>query len=472
MSVSPVSLGLDLGTSGIKAVLMDEHGVVVASAGAEYVVRTPHPTWAETAPAEWEAAARSVVREVLAAAPGVKVVGIGLDAQMHGLVLVDADGEALRPAMLWPDARATAQVSIWQDSAERGVLANPIVPGMSGPMLRWVKDNEPAVFDRARKAVSPKDWLRNRLVPGVLTDPTDASATLMWDVPANDWAYALMDGMGIDAALLPPLRSADESVGVLSKEVAASWGLPAGIPVSAGCGDVPATIHGLGAGGDQFTIIVGTGGQVIRTGAPAVANSAPTHHTYRAVDGSHFAMSAIQNAGLALRWVAERLDATWDELYAAVPREPHQAGGDLIFLPYLVGERSPVRVSAGTAGWRNLVLGASRRDLLRSAAEGVAFALRFGLEALPAVPDGPIDIVGGGVRSPYFRQLLADVLGQPVRLIAVSNLTAAGAARLGWSVAGRPDVQTAIVKEDPISPSPTADYKRQWKAFVAATRAL
>jgi xylulokinase len=302
---------------------------------------------------------------------------------------------------------------------------------------------------------------------------TDASATLLWDVAADRWAHDVVTGVGLDPALLPVAREPDETAGAIGAEAAAAWGLPAGLPVSVGCSDVAATLLGAGAAADRSTLVVGTGAQVLRPGVRAADDPAPRSHTYRGV-GTAYAMSAIQNAGLALDWVCRAMGASWAELYAAVPRAaaPHgsvDATGP-VFLPYLSGERVPTPVGSGHGEWTGLGLDTDRGALLRAAAEGVAFAIREGLSVLPPAADPQIDVAGGGARTAQFQQLLADVLRSPVRPVDVPEATAAGAALLGWRAAGRPDVTPALRFGAVVEPRPgaAAAYDRLFERFLAA----
>ncbi|MCW2846048.1 MAG: Xylulokinase [Marmoricola sp.] len=430
-----VSLGIDLGTSGVKTVLLDEAGTAVGGASRSYPVAATRPGWAETDPALWEQAARDAVGETLAAAPGAEVLSVGLDGQMHGTVLVDDAGAAVRPAVLWPDARAADQLPRWRalPDALRVALGNPLTAGMPGPVLGWLAEHEPETLARADSFVLPKDWLRSRLVPGTpCTDGSDASATLLWDVSADAWAVEAAERVGVPVRLLPPLRAADETAGTVGSAVAAEWGLPAGIPVSIGCGDVAATLLGLGAEAHRTVLTVGTGAQLVLPGVRPEPADPVRHQLYRDAEDGWFAMGAVMNGGLALGRVIELLGADWDDLYRSYDTTAALPG----FLPWFAGERLPEGIEAGTAGWFDVGLGTTRADLLASALEGVAFTVRRALEAMPPSAE-VVDLVGGGTRSPVFNQLLADVLHRPLRRLGQRDATVLGAARLGWRTAGR-----------------------------------
>lgn len=436
------SLGIDLGTSGVKTLLCDESGTVHGPTSRTYQVASPHEGWAEIDPALWEHAAKEAVAELLASATDVEVVAVGIAGQMHGTVLVNNQGAPVRAAILWPDARAGDQMPRWHGLSDelRASLANPLTPGMPGPVLGWLAEHEPESVARAESFVLPKDWLRSRLVPSRFTDASDASATLLWDVRTDAWAMEVADAVGVPGRLLPRVVRAEESAGGLAPDAAAEWGLPAYVPVSVGCGDVAATLLGLDAEAHRTVLTVGTGAQLVLPGtAPETKGlgAGPVrHHLYRdAVDG-WYAMGAIMNAGLALTRVVELLGADWEDLYRAYDPQAPLPG----FAPYFAGERVPEPRDAGHAAWFDLDLASTRADLLAAALEGVAFAIRRSFEAMPASAE-VVDLVGGGSRSPVFTQLLADVLHRPLRRLEQRDATVFGASVLGWRTAGEQPVR-------------------------------
>lgn len=430
------ALGLDLGTSGIKAVLVAEDGSALAEASQSYKVSSPHPGWAETDPGEWERAAHSVVTSLLATVADADLVGVGIDGQMHGAVLVDEHAQPVRPAVLWPDSRAATELPRWRElpTATLEALANPLAPGMAGPVLGWLGRHEPETMAVARRLLSPKDWLRTRLVShSVVTDPSDASATLLWSVALDDWDRELCSEVGIDPDLLAPLRPSAAVAGTIGAN-ASSWGLPGDLPVSVGCADAAATLLGTPAVAGRYTFTVGTGAQVVLADVVASAEGPIRFHTYRQADEGYYAMAALMNAGLVLTRVVRLLDATWDELYRPYDGSRALPG----FLPFWSGERLPVALAGSVGSWYDLGLETERVDLIAAALEGVAFAVRRVLEPFPAAVDEVIDITGGGSRHPVFVQLLADVLGRPLRQVLRPDATAIGAGLLAWWAAGRP----------------------------------
>jgi xylulokinase len=438
------TLGLDLGTSSAKAVVLDTGGTVLAQASAGYPVTSAAAGYAESDPADWWAAVSACAREAVAAAGGAaaggaRPVAIGLSGQMHGLVMTSADGRALRPALLWADSRATGALRAYRQLPRPALdrLANPLAPGMTGPMLRWVAGHEPEVYAGARWALSPKDWLRARLTGEVHAEPSDASATLLYDLAGDRWDLEVVSALGLDAGLLAPLLpSAAAAAGQLTAGAAAELGLPAGLPVAAGAGDTAAAALGSGiASESDIALTVGTGAQVIRPRAAPVNRAEAGVHLFRlASPDGWYQMGATLSAGLSLNWVREVLNATWEELYASAGPPGAQ---DPVFVPHLSGERTPYCDPALRGSWTSLTLAADRASLLRSALEGTAYAIRDALDAL--VGDerpGCLRLAGGGTLAAGWRQLLADVLGLPLYAVDVPAASGRGAALLGAISAG------------------------------------
>jgi xylulokinase len=437
--VNACALGLDLGTSSAKAVVLDAAGQVLAQASAGYAVTSAQAGYAESDPADWWRAVTACAREATRAA-GAQPAAIGLSGQMHGLVLTSADGAALRPALLWPDTRATAALRAYArlGPAVLARLANPLAPGMAGPLLLWLAEHEPRGYAAARWALQPKDWLRARLTGEFQSEPSDASATLLYDLPGDRWDTGAVSGLGLDASLLAPLLpSSGELAGCLTAGAAAELGLPAGLPVAAGAADTAAAVLGSGVvSSDDIQLTVGTGAQVIRPVTAPVNQAGAGVHLYRsATPAGWYHMGATLSAGLSLNWVRQAMNATWDELYASAG----QAGQahDPLFVPHLSGERTPYSDPALRGSWTALSLAADRTSLLRSALEGTAFAIRDALDALLAGHRPPqLRLAGGGTLAPGWRQLLADVLGLPLYAVDVPAASGRGAALLGARAAG------------------------------------
>ena len=432
------TLGMDLGTSSAKAVVVDTGGEVLAQASAGYTVTSTAAGYAESEPAHWWSAVTACAREAVQAA-GARPVAIGLSGQMHGLVLTSAAGSALRPALLWADSRATGSLRAYRHLSSRVLarLANPLAPGMTGPMLMWIAENEPRAYAEARWALQPKDWLRARLTGEVHAEPSDASATLLYDVMGDRWDLEVVSALGLEAALLAPLLpSAGSPAGHLVAEAGTELGLPAGIPVAAGAGDTAAAALGSGIGPGDIQLTVGTGAQVIRPLVAPVSRADAGVNLYRsATPDGWYQMGATVSAGLSLNWVREVMNATWEELYASAdhPAQTH----DPIFVPHLSGERTPYSDPALRGSWTALSLAGDRTSLLRSALEGAAFAIRDALDALLGEQRPPrLRLAGGGTLAAGWRQLLADVLESPLHAMDVPAASGRGAALLGAHAAG------------------------------------
>ncbi len=472
-------LGIDLGTGSVKALLMDEGGEAWGEGTASYAVSAPHPGWAESDPEKWWWAVSLAVRGAVGG-HGSEVSALGLSGQMHGVVLSDGAGSALRPAVLWADRRSGRELEQYRSLGEETLrsFANPLATGMAGPTLLWLRDHESRAYGSATYALQPKDWLRLRLTGEALSEPSDASATLLYDLEHDSWSITTVRAFGLREDLLPPLVPSSAAAGVLSKETASRLGLSEGIQVAAGAADTAAAALGCGLlepGPVQLN--VGTGAQILSVcSRPTTGSNIQTHLYRTATEGPHgryYAMAAIQNAGLVLEWARKLLNVSWDELYAEAFSVPPGAGG-AAFLPYLGGERTPHFDPDVRGAWTGLDLSHERAHLLRAALEGVAFSLREGLEALEraGIEAPQLRLAGGGAAESPWRQLLADVLGRPLLAFSPSvarKASARGAALLAGLASGVyekgdilalvPETETAIV------PRNTAPYEPAYERY-------
>ncbi|MBN1093722.1 carbohydrate kinase [Blastococcus sp. TML/M2B] len=457
----PVFLGADVGTSGLKLVALDAGGVVVAEAERDHAVDRPRPGWAETDVRVWRAALEAALGDVVPALGGRPVGALGLSGQMHGAVLVDAAGRPVRPAVLWPDGRAAAELARWRrlPEADRAALANPLVPGMTGPVLAWLAAHEPGVLERAAAVLLPKDALRAALVPGAdvaVTDRSDASATLLWDVVADGWSAAATAAAGVAPELLPEVRPGTAVVGTTALGGAE-------VPVVVGGADTPLALLAAGTTGG-LQINLGTGIQVLRPASAPHPAADPSTHTYADVEGGWYAMAALQNGGSAWAWVREVLGLGWDGFFDAAAAGPPGAGGAL-FRPFLTGERGGIAGPDDRGGWTGLSATTTRVDLARAAVEGVAFAVAAAVRSLDLRDDGtPVVVTGGGARPAVVRQVLADVLGRPVGHLPLRSASAIGAAVLAARGVGV-DVVPRRRPEPPVRPrsdARLADAARRW----------
>jgi xylulokinase len=436
-------LGIDLGTSGLKVALVREDGQVVAEGEAAYQVQAPRAGWAETDPAAWWAALGQVVEGMAEPLRTHQVNGIGLAGQMHGVVLCDRAGAPLRPAILWPDRRAQQHLSRWRElsAADRARLSNPIVPGMFGPGLSWLVDNEASVVARAAVALLPKDVVRVGLAGAPCTDRSDASATLLWDVIEDAWARDIAARTGVPDRLLPAVVASADVTGVTSWLAETVAGGPDDVPVVAGGGDTPVAM--LAAGSQGLQINLGTGAQVLLAGVEAGGRADPDTHLYGDTGGHWYAMAAVQNAGLALDWVMTVLGLSWQDLVTVLATPAPRRS--VSFLPFLTGERGALAQPDSRAAWLGLDQATTRDDLARAALEALVFTVRRAVELLPdasASTGGSVCLTGGGGREPALQQLLADVLGREVQRVEVRSSSATGAAVLaarGTGAALAPD---------------------------------
>ncbi len=452
-------LGLDIGTSSVKALLIGADQRVIAIGNAPLDVSRPHPLWSEQNAEDWWQATLAAVAELRAAAPAAwaQLAGIGLSGQMHGATLLDADGCVLRPAILWNDGRSGAECAelhrILPDLTTRA--GNIAMPGFTAPKLLWVRNHEPEVFAATAKVLLPKDYVRFRLTGAYVSEMSDAAGTLWLNVAARDWDDALLAATGLTRSHMPSLVEGSAVSAHLSASLAADWGVAA-VPVAGGGGDNAASAVGIGAvrAGEGF-LSLGTSGVVF-----AVANqyaSAPerTLHAFcHAVPGRWHGMSVILSAAAALSWVAEIVGES--DIAALLGRveawaTPEHRAQAPVFLPYLSGERTPHNDPEANGVFAGLRAGHGQEAMVYAVLEGVAFALADGLDVLRAAgaPLTSCFLVGGGARSRFWGQMLADVLGIPLSLPEGAETGAAlGAARLGMLAAGAGDEASVCFAPD------------------------
>jgi xylulokinase len=491
LSTSPAVLGLDLGTSQVKALLCAPDGSVLGQGTAGYQVSTPRAGWAETNPGHWWQATCTAVRAAAGPAPA-EVAGLAVAGQMHGLVLCTERSVALRSAITWLDRRAEAEAREYErlPADLRARLGNAPSPGMAGPILLWLARHEPDVYWQASWMLQPKDWLRFRMTGQAATDLTDASGTLLFDLARGEWAADLARALGLRTDLLPAIRSPAEIAGPLLPAAAGHLGLRPGLPVAIGAADTAASLlaaHLPAVGppppgrspGQWGLLTLGTGGQLIvptppNSDIPFSDNPDPEGgaiNLFRSVDGGTYRLAAAQNVGVTLDWARRTLGASWDELYDTAARA--WRADTPVFLPYLAGERWDHRASGGA--WTGLTLAHQRDDLLRAALEGVAFLLRGKLEDLRALGCAPaaIQLGGGGSRHPAWRQLLADALAVPLYpdLAGTGWLTARGAALLAAVAAGLvPAARTTVHSGQSTEPVVAASQQAEqsYRRFASA----
>jgi xylulokinase len=481
-------LGLDVGTSSVKACIVDERGRTVASAGMPLPLRTPEPGWTEQNPADWWKAAKPAIKRAVAAARrrGTVVEAVGLSGQMHSSVFLDAKSKVIRPALLWSDGRTSAQcraitARVGEESL-RAWVSNPALEGFTLPKILWLRDREPEAYARLAKVMLPKDYVRMLLTGAVATEPSDAAGTLLFDVANRRWSAEMAGAMDLRLDLLPDVGESAEVLGRVTPQAAKETGLAAGTPVVGGGADNACGAVGVGAVAPGAVVASwGTSGTVLAPMAtPAVDPGMRAHTFCHAVPGTWYVMGVMLSAGAAFAWhqreLARELARSKDAaelLNREAARVPVGAEG-LTFLPYLQGERTPHRDAEARGVFAGLTLAHTRAHMTRAVLEGICFGMRDCLEIIEAlglaVPE--VLITGGGAKAPFVRQLQADIYGRPVVPVDQAEGPAFGAAMLAAVGAGAfPDVATAVGKtlnRRPAQP-PKADahaaYQQPYRRF-------
>jgi xylulokinase len=447
--LSQLLLGLDLGTSGARALAVSTAGRVIAEASAPYPVLTPHPGWSEQRPSDWLAACRIVLGEVAARASGAgEVAALGLTGQMHGSVFLDAGDQVIRPALLWNDQRTYRQAAAITELVGAArlleITGNPALTGFQAPKVLWLRDDEPAAYERVATVLLPKDYVRLWLTGERLTDASDAAGTLLLDLARRTWSSEVLDRLGLPAAWFPAVLESPEPAGRLRPELAAELGLPAGLVVAAGAGDNAAAAAGTGIVREGLvSSSIGTSGVVFaHTDRPRPDPAGRLHAFCHAVPGAYHLMGVTLSAGGSLGWwqgLLSELDASlsYDRLAELAATVPAGAEG-LLFLPYLSGERTPHLDPFARGSWFGLTTRHGLGHLTRALMEGVALSMR---DCLDLMREGGVRVeevraTGGGARHPLWRQLQADVYGLDVRRPEVEEGPAYGAALLGGVAAG------------------------------------
>jgi xylulokinase len=493
-----IVLGLDVGTSGTKAIAMDAQGKLLASALVEYPLYSPKPNWAEQDPADWKRAAFEALAKLAAQVDAKDVKALGLTGQMHGSVFLDANNEVLRPALLWCDQRTAPQCeAITAKVGEARLLemvSNPALTGFTAPKILWVRDNEPAIYEKIRKVLLPKDYIRYVLTGEFATDVADASGTLLFDVKNRTWHKELMSILGIDSAFMPKSFEGPEVTGVLSADAAAKTGLPAGIPVVAGGGDQAA--GGVGCGIVRKGVVsssLGTSGVVFAFADSVSTDPKGRVHTFcHSVPGKWHVMGVMLSAGGSLRWFRDTLCAAeravgeqtgrdpYEYITAAAANAPIGCEG-LLFLPYLTGERTPHKDPYAKGAFLGLSLRHTKAYMARAVLEGVAFGMRDSIEIIRemGIAVSEVRASGGGARSAMWRQILADSGRAPMVTINVDEGPSYGAAILASVAAGLytsvEQACDAIIREIdrvPVIPAHADAYDGWFKEYQAAYTAL
>lgn len=464
------AIGVDVGTTGARAVAVDEDGSVVAAHTAAYVPLTPRPRWTEQDPRDWWRASCDVLAEVAGncAAAGHEVVGIGLTGQMHGSVFLDADDEVIRPALLWNDQRTDEQCRAITDrvGADRlvGITGNPALTGFQAPKVLWLRDKEPASYDRVARVLLPKDYVRLRLTGAAATDAADASGTLFMDLRARAWSRELLDALDVPGGWFPAIHEGPDVAGTVTDDVARELGFASDVPVAAGGGDNAAAAIGTAITREgRMSSSIGSSGVLFAhaEGGPAIDPTGRLHAFAHSVPGAYCTLAVTLSAGASLRWWRDLTGLSYDDLVAEADLVPVGSEG-LLFLPYLAGERTPHLDPLATGGFVGLTTRHTRGHLTRALMEGVVFGLRDGLDIMRGLGVHPTSVcaIGGGATSELWLRLQADIYDAPIERVAVEEGAAYGAALLGHVTAGTFDTvdeATSVVRVLPevTEPDPT-----------------
>ncbi|BAJ64517.1 xylulokinase [Anaerolinea thermophila] len=441
-------LGIDVSTTGVKALLMDEQGQVVGTANTEQPLYTPYPLWSEQNPQDWWNGAVNSIRTVLSQSgvDGSQVLGVGLTGQMHGLTLLDEEGNVLRPAILWNDQRTAQQCDEIRARLGKSrliqITGNDALTGFTAPKILWVREHEPEVYARVRHILLPKDYVRYRLTGEFAVDCADGAGTILFDLRQRTWSDEVLKAMDIPLEWLPKTYEGPEITGRITPEAAQATGLKQGTPVMAGGGDQAAQAVGVGAVQPGIVALtLGTSGVVFATtGEPFIEPEGRLHAFCHSVPGRWHLMGVMLSAAGSLRWYRDALapGVSYDDLLAPAADVPMGSEG-LLFLPYLTGERTPHPDPLARGAFVGLTVRHTRAHMTRAVLEGVAFGLRDGFELMKSAGLTHIEQVrvsGGGARSPLWRQILADVFDAELVTVNTTEGAAYGAALLAGVGAG------------------------------------
>jgi len=493
-------IGIDVGTTGAKTLLIDELGNVLESVPVEYPMYTPRPQWAEQDPEDWWQATIRSIRQALRRSRinPREIAGIGLTGQMHGMVMLDAQGKVLRPCIMWNDQRTGEQCEWIMNVIGRDrfleLTLNPALPGFTAPKIIWTRENEPEVYAQAAKVLLPKDYIRYRLTGVYATEVSDASGTVLLGVGERTWSQQVLGALGIPASWMPECFESPEVTGRITPEVADLTGLPAGLPVVGGAGDQAASAVGTGiVEPGLVSVTIGTSGVVFAYTESPIRDPEGRLHTFcHAVPGKWHVMGVTLSAGGSLRWVRDTLGISEKHIAALSGVDPYEiltaearnappGCEGLIFLPYLTGERTPYPDPNARGSFFGLTLRHDKRHLVRAVMEGVAYSLRDSIELFRdlAVPIQQVRATGGGSRSLVWRQIFADVFGTELVTVNVTESTAYGAALLagvGTGVYGSvPEACSATVhivdRIEPASKSQAA-YNEYYPVYRSLYRSL
>ena len=471
-------IGIDLGTSAVKLLLMDSEGKIVNIVSREYPLYFPHPGWSEQKPEDWYAQTMDGIKELIAGVDKSQVAGISFGGQMHGLVILDKDDNVIRPAILWNDGRTTEETDYLNNVIGKEKLseytANIAFAGFTAPKILWVKNNEPENFAKIAKIMLPKDYIAYKLTGVHCTDVSDASGMLVFDVKNRKWSKEMCDICGITEDQLATCYESYEAVGTVLPEIAAELGIPATCKVAAGAGDNAAAAVGTGTVGDNMcNISLGTSGTIFISSKNFGVDKFNALHSFAHADGSYHLMGCMLSAASCNKWWMDEIIRTKD--YPAEQKNITKLGENHVyFLPYLMGERSPHNNPNARATFIGMTMDTTREDMTQAVLEGVAFALRDSLEVAKSLG---IDlertkICGGGAKSPLWKKIVANVLNLKVDVIESEEGPAMGGAMLAAVANGEyasvEEIAAKVVKIiDTVEPDPelVAKYEARYQQF-------
>ena len=435
-------IGVDLGTSAVKLLLMDEKGNILNVVSKEYPLYFPNPGWSEQPPEAWYEKSVEGIKELIAGVDASKVAGISFGGQMHGLVILDENDEVIRPAILWNDGRTIEENDYLNNVIGKDKLssytANISFTGFTAAKILWVKNKEPENFARIKKIMLPKDYLAYKLTGVNCTDYSDASGMLLLDVKNKCWSKEMIEICGIKEEMLPKLYESYEKVGTLKPEVAGALGLSENVIVAAGAGDNAAAAVGTGTVGDgSCNISLGTSGTIFISSDKFGVDEHNALHSFDHADGHYHLMGCMLSAASCNKWWMDEIIGTKD--YAAQQKNIDELGENSVyFLPYLMGERSPHNDSLVRGGFFGLSLDTTRADMTLAVLEGVAFAIRDSFEVAKGLGINITEtrMCGGGAKSELWCRIMANVLGIKVDLLKSEEGPSMGAAMLAMVAAG------------------------------------
>ena len=473
-------IGVDLGTSAVKLLLMDEKGEIKNVISREYPLFFPHPGWSEQNPEDWKKAVLEGIPELLKGQDASQVAGIGAGGQMHGLVVLDENDDVIRPAILWNDGRTQKQVDYLNEDIGRDVLsertANIAFAGFTAPKILWMRENEPELFARIRKIMLPKDYI-NYILTGVhCTDYSDASGMLLLDVKNRCWSREMLDLCGITEDQMPKLFESYECVGTLKPEIAACLGLPASVRVAAGAGDNAAAAVGTGTVGEGgCNISLGTSGTVFISSEHFGVDPNNALHSFDHADGGYHLMGCMLSAASCNKWLMENVLGTSDFAAEQAPITDDRLGNNgVFFLPYLMGERSPINDVLARGTFTGMTMDTGRVDMVQAMLEGVAFAIRDSVEVARSlgIQINRSNICGGGAKSPLWKKIMANVLNIELDSSESEQGPGMGGAMLAMVACGAyPTVKAAcdaivhVTSTDKPDPEIAARYEKRYSQF-------